>query len=288
MSLTAVSFGEILWDVFPSHKKIGGAPLNVALRLQSFGIDTHIISGIGDDKLGSDILKYLNKTDLNIDSIQKLDSNTGQVLVTLDTSGSATYDIEFPAAWDSIQLQKEDIEKVSNSNVFVYGSLSSRNETSKQTLIELQKHSNFKVFDVNLRPPFYNKILLKELLFSADLIKFNDEELEEICTLFSLNFENTIESQVKAMIDYTKASKICVTRGAEGAVLFADNKFYYNHGVPTVVVDTVGAGDSFLASLIYKLLINTPYQESIDFACKIGSIVAGKEGANPTIDYTSI
>lgn len=288
MGLSAVSFGEILWDIFPTHKKIGGAPLNVALRLQSLGINTHVISGIGNDRLGSEILEYLDKTELDLDSIQKLDSKTGQVLVTLDSSGSATYDIEFPAAWDSIQLQNKDLEKVASANAFVYGSLACRNIGTRQTLFALQHCAKFKVFDVNLRPPFYDKETLDHLLKTADLIKFNDEELEEICELFSLRFETSLESQVKAMTEFTKSSKICVTRGAKGAILFADNKFYYNHGIPTVVVDTVGAGDSFLASLINKLLLKTPYQEAIDFACKIGAKVAGSKGANPTIDYSTI
>ena len=124
MSLKAVSFGEVLWDIFPKYKNIGGAPLNVALRLQSFGIETTMISAIGIDENGIELMEYLSGTTLNTESIQKSNSNaTGQVIVELDTSGSATYDIKQHAAWDSIEIKPLDIDHVQNANVFIYGSL---------------------------------------------------------------------------------------------------------------------------------------------------------------------
>jgi len=286
MLLRAVCFGEVLWDVFPNHKKIGGAPLNVALRLQSFGVDTTMISSVGNDKNGREIQVYLNKSNLVSSSIQENSLfKTGVVTVELDDAGSATYEIDYPTAWDNIHLLERDIKIIKKSDVLIYGSLSCRNEVSKNALTILQEYSGFNVFDVNLRAPHYNKTVLQSLLKKADFIKFNNDELLEICHLFSLN-TNSLEEQVKAMAQYSKVSKICVTQGEKGAVLFIENKFYYNSGIPTEVIDTVGAGDSFLASLVFKLLSKESYQKSLDFACAVGSYVAGCEGANPEIDYS--
>lgn len=286
MLLKAVCFGEVLWDVFPSHKKIGGAPLNVALRLLSFDVQTTMISSIGLDKNGSELLNYLNESKLSVGSIQENGFHkTGEVTVELDTNGSATYEIDYPTAWDKIQLLKQDLTIVKESNVLIYGSLSCRDEVSRKTLSVLQNNSNFNVFDVNLRAPHYTKNILQSLVHKSHFIKFNDDELLELCDLFSLN-TNTIEDQIKEMASYSKGSDICVTRGEKGAILFVENQFYYNDGIPTKVVDTVGAGDSFLASLIFKLLSKEDYQKSLDFACAVGSCVAGSHGANPTIDYS--
>ncbi|WP_431110301.1 carbohydrate kinase family protein [Winogradskyella poriferorum] len=287
-----VCFGEILWDVFPTHKVIGGAPLNVALRLHSFGIYTHIISSIGNDNNGKEALNYLNEAGLSTDMIQIDEThNTGYVNVFLDETGSATYQIFKPVAWDNIQLNRENQNVVANTEIFIFGSLACRNEISKATLLSLISQAKYGVFDVNLRPPDFTMDLIIDLMRRSDFIKLNDEELEQISD--AMGFQNsTMEDQIKHLAEQTKTETICVTRGGAGALLYYESQFYSNSGYSVTVKDTVGAGDSFLASMVLKLLIEKVNPEdALDFACKVGALVASKEGANAEItkaDFESI
>jgi len=276
-------FGEVLWDVFPTHKKIGGAPLNVALRLHSFGVDAGIVSRIGDDQDGKAVLKYLNDHNMNTSFVQ-IDKtyNTGCVNVTLDSYGSATYKIEEPVAWDYIRLTENTINRVKKSDAFIFGSLVCRNETSKQTLLQLIEYARFSVFDVNLRPPFYSIDVLVDFMNKADFIKCNDDEILEISKELGC-VSKSLEECVRFLSKRTGTDKICVTKGGDGALLFWDNQFLKNNGYTVKVADTVGAGDSFLASLVFKLLSKEGLQESLDFASAVGSIVASKNGANPMV-----
>ena len=288
MSFKAVCFGEVLWDVFPSDKKIGGAPLNVALRLQSLGINTDIISKVGKDINGAILVDYIQENRVSTGCIQKDNSlQTGKVTVLLDQDGSATYEIDHPVAWDKIELTNTLQDLVSNADVFVFGSLSCRDKVSRSTLYQLVKTSKFNVFDVNLRAPYYTNDILLHLMNVSDFIKFNDEEIIEISGFNNLKY-SSLEEYIKAISKFTKTNKICVTRGAEGAILYLNDTFYYNKGIKVNVVDTVGAGDSFLAALISKLLKKEDPQMALDFACAIGSIVAGKEGANAIISEEEI
>ncbi|MCB0426265.1 MAG: carbohydrate kinase, partial [Mangrovimonas sp.] len=176
-----ICFGEVLWDVFSTHKKIGGAPLNVAIRLKSLNNEVNIISKIGNDSKGENLVAFIDKKGVGTKGIQ-VDKHykTGKVKVMLNDKGSASYDIKFPRAWDHIELTEAAIDMVKSSNAFVYGSLVARNDDSRETLIELLKLASYKIFDVNLRPPYYTVELLIELMNKADFIKFNDDELFEI------------------------------------------------------------------------------------------------------------
>ena len=281
-------FGEVLWDVFPDHEKIGGAPLNVALRLKSFGNDVAMISAVGKDDLGKQLISYINENKLTSTYIQVHDAyQTGKVYVTLDPKGSASYEIKYPVSWDYIALNDENLKLVKESKVFIYGSLICRHSVSKGTLFKLLDQANFKVFDVNLRAPFYSFELLHDLMSKADFVKFNDEELDLVVK--NLNPElRSIEDQMIFISRKFNVSHICVTRGGEGAVLCINGQFYYNSGYLIKVKDTVGAGDSFLASLIYNITKGATPQYALNFACAVGALVAGSEGANPKITLTDI
>ena len=286
--LKAVCFGEVLWDVFPAHKKIGGAPLNVALRLNSFGIQTTIISKVGLDENGSDIKEFIAEQNNDIDFIQEGDNyKTGVVNVMINEKGNASYDIMYPSAWDKIQLTDEMKELVSKADAFVFGSLICRDEVSRTTLYALLDVAKYKVLDANLRAPYYTTDVLIELMSKADFIKLNDEELREISRELDSPY-NSFEQNIKFIAKKTKAKHICVTKGEFGAVLYYDEKFYYNSGYFIKVVDTVGAGDSFLASLTMKLLKGKSPQKALNYACAVGALVAGQEGANPKISDVEI
>ena len=281
--IKAVCFGEILYDVFPNKERIGGAPLNVASRLSSMGIDTEMISSIGVDVKGYELLSYLNSRNIETGNILKNEQyDTGIVNVSLSANGSATYKIKYPSAWDKIELKDGMVESVRNTDVFIFGSLVCRDEISRSTLFELIPKAKFRVLDFNLRPPHYSKELLTALMAHAEFIKFNDDELFEIAGLLGSKY-NSLEQNLLFIADKSNAMSICVTKGRHGAVLLQDKKLYYNSGYKVKVKDTVGAGDSFLATLIAKLLQGEEPQQSLDQACAMGALVAGEEGANPDI-----
>lgn len=283
-----ICFGETLWDVFPDKKVVGGAPLNVSLRLHKLGAHSRMISRIGQDQDGDKLIEFLKKESFDHSLIQSdAEYPTGNVQVHLDKNNTATYTISEPVAWDHIVVKQNDIEGVSTADAFLFGSLCCRNKTSKNTLFEYLSHAKFKVFDANLRPPFYTMELIVELMKMSDMIKLNDEELEEIAKFFSID-SKSIENRIKHLSELTHTSHICVTLGAKGAVYFTNGKFFKNPGYKVIVVDTVGAGDSFLASLVYQSILGVPPQESLDFACAMGSLVASKNGATADVSMKEI
>jgi fructokinase len=286
--ISVVCFGEVLFDVFPTHKKIGGAPLNVAVRLASLGIQSQIISRIGNDEVGKELLEYIKEHKVNSSTIQ-IDNHlkTGEVIVQLNDKGSASYTINYPAAWDKIIEIPEDEIIVKKADALVFGSLACRDTVSQNTLFELINYAKYTVFDVNLRAPFYTKELLNHLMHEADFIKFNDDEIYEISEYLQSPF-HSLEQNILFIEEQTSTKHICVTKGSHGAVLYYNNQFYYNSGYKIKVADTVGAGDSFLAGLLSKLLVKEDPQNAIDFACAIGALVAQKEGANPKINESTI
>jgi fructokinase len=286
--LSIVCFGEVLFDVFPTHRKIGGAPLNVALRLASLGVNTHIISRIGKDAIGQELVNYVRANGVDTTSIQ-IDEifHTGEVIVKLNEKGSASYTINYPVAWDKIVCIPEDEIMVKKADALVFGSLVCRDSVSQSSLLEIINYAKYAVFDVNLRAPFYTKEILINLMMQSDFIKFNDDELYEISAFMNSPY-HSLEQNILFIAEQTNTKHICVTKGSHGAVLYYNGKMYYNSGYKIDVVDTVGSGDSFLAGLISKLLNNVNPQEAIDFACALGAIVAKNEGANPKISSKEI
>lgn len=287
-NLKAIAYGEILWDVFDNEKKIGGAPLNVALRMKTLGCDAAMISCVGNDEDGKIIIDTVKNLGLETDAIITSENfPTGLVNVTLDKNGSATYEIKYPSAWDKIILNDAAIELISQADVLIYGSLVCRDQVSRQSLEELLNTNAYKVFDVNLRKPHYSYEILEQLMKSADFVKFNDDEILEIAS--ALHFpDKSLEESMNFISSLADVKGICVTRGKHGALLLWEGTFYENNGYPVVVADTVGAGDSFLATLITSLLTNKNPQEALDYACAIGALVAASPGANPKISESEI
>ena len=256
--------------------------------MNSLGIATTIISRIGKDEDGNDILTFLKDHNASSDSIQVGEEyKTGVVNVMINEKGNASYDILYPSSWDKITLTKEMIEKVSESDVFIFGSLICRDEISRSTLYSLLEKAKYKVFDVNLRTPYFTIEVINELMLKADFIKLNDEELWEISRKLKSPY-NSFEQNIKFIAEKTNTNQICVTKGAFGAVLYYNEKFYYNSGYFIKVIDTVGAGDSFLATLIVRLFRGKSPQKSLNYACAVGALVAGQEGANPKISEKEI
>lgn len=283
MQKNVVCFGEVLWDVFPEQRVAGGAPMNVAIRLQSLGVPAAVISKIGNDKPGEELLSIINDKGVNTSLIQHDKAiPTGEVLVKLDSNGIATYEIVYPSAWDRIELNEQNTAASKNADAFVFGSLACRDEVSRNTLLALLDVAAYKIFDVNLRPPFYDTSFVEQLMHKADFIKLNDEELLIIAGSMNSG-TNKIEENIRFIAKKTATGTICVTRGKDGAVLFSKGKFYSHPGYAVTVEDTVGSGDSFLGALISKILNKEDNAEALAYACAMGAIVATHKGANPDI-----
>jgi fructokinase len=287
-NLKAVAYGEVLWDVFANEKKIGGAPLNVALRMKTLGCDVAMISCVGNDEDGKAIIDQVKSLGLETNAIMQTENfATGLVNVTLNERGSASYEINYPSAWDKIVMNDFAKKIAADADVLIYGSLVCRDEVSRQSLEELLQTQAYKVFDVNLRKPHYSYEILEQLMHSANFIKFNDEELLEISAAMQSPFTG-LEDNMHFIAEKTQVTAMCVTKGKHGALLMWEGKIYENGGYPIEVADTVGAGDSFLAALITSLLTGKSPQIAIDFACAVGALVAGAPGANPEISYSKI
>lgn len=288
MNKKLVCFGEVLWDVLPTGKIAGGAPMNVSIRLQSLGVDTKMISKIGNDALGEELLTIIKEKNVDTSLIQ-IDDNlsTGEVLVTLDAKGSASYDIVYPSAWDKIEVTEANLKAVNEADAVIFGSLACRDAISRTTLLTLLDNAKYKIFDVNIRPPFYSIDFLEQMMKLADFIKLNDEELYEVAHALGSN-SDTIEGHILFLAELTNTQTICVTKGKDGAILYTENQFYNHKGFEVKVADTIGAGDSFLAALLSEVLYAKNYPHAVAFGCAVGALVASHKGANPIISAEEI
>jgi fructokinase len=276
-----ICFGEVLWDVLPAGKKPGGAPLNVAIHLKKQGINSAIVSSIGADSEGAELKQFLIAAGVDVRFLET-DSSlpTSEVLVHLDAQKNATYEICEPVAWDNIQLNSKLESKAVKAGIVIYGSLASRNRTTRETLLHLLKSSDAtRLLDVNLRPPYDSPEVVKDLLGLADFIKLNDEELFRIAAWN--NKAGDEKDLIQWMAEFYNCPIICVTRGTNGAALFIGGEIYEHPGFKVNAVDTVGAGDSFLAGLVAGLSENRSPEKSLEYACAVGAFVASQHGAVP-------
>lgn len=287
MEKQVLCFGEVLWDSFGANKKAGGAPMNVAMHLLQQQISVEMITRIGEDDLGDELLDYLESQNFPTQLLQR-DPNLPTCLVTveLDEQHQAKYTIPQPVSWDNIQLEKIGVKEVFPFKMIVYGSLACRTPTSLNTLLQLLKNKAFKVFDVNLRPPHYTLNVIETLAQNADVVKMNEEEL----LLLSPQNEQhvSLKDKMKAFSRRYHVKTVCVTLGGNGCIVLHHNQFYQHPGFKVDVVDTVGAGDSFLATFIAGLLNQLPMEEILINASAIGAFVAGSAGANPVYDPEKI
>lgn len=285
MKKIVVTIGEILWDVFPEGKKAGGSSMNVALNLHKQNINSRFVSAIGDDSDGAELLDFLATENFPTDLIQKNSLPTSTVTVKLDQKQQATYTINEPVAWDNILPNSTILEEAKNADAIVYCSLTCRNEQSRNTILLLLAQAKLKIFDINLRAPFYKTEILATLLEQADILKVNDEELLIVKSAFNLT-GNDNEQLLKQLSKQFRIATICLTLGDKGAQILHEEKLYRHKGYAVKVADTVGAGDAFLATFVASYLKGFPMDTILDRACKVGAYVASKAGANPNYNQT--
>lgn len=279
-----VCFGEVLWDIFPSGSRAGGAPFNVAYNLFKMGIDTKMLSRIGNDTLGQQLLNQIDQWGITTDFIQvDRERPTGTVLANFDEHGEAQYEIVKEVAWDYIEVLPKHKELIQNSKAFVFGSLIARNEVSKKTLLELLEHSKFRIFDVNFRPPFIDFDFIKELLHKADLVKMNKAELRTILEFLGEDYIDE-DTSIRHLQNYFDLNEIILTKGSKGARYFVGSTSYNFPAVHIEIADTVGSGDSFLAGFLSKRIQGRSPEEIMKQATSLGAFITSKSGACP--DYT--
>lgn len=275
-------FGEMLWDVLPTGKQPGGAPLNVAVHLHNFGLDAQLISRVGHDDLGAELLGFAAGKGLNTSHVQRGETHlTGVVKANVSDSNEVTYKIVKPVAWDYIRYETPLCELVQGAEAFVFGSLAARSPVSRETLYRLLQQAPFRVFDVNLRPPHYSRDVVQYLLRRADLVKLNHHELAEIMGWFGASPDE--ETALEWLAGRFHLQAVCVTKGADGAVLWTGGQLYRSPGRVVQVQDTIGSGDAFLAALLRGWLAGQPPADYLAFACAAGSLVATFQGATPAI-----
>ena len=282
-----VCFGEILWDILPTGAKPGGAPMNVAYHLRKLGISPALITRIGKDQWGRDLLTLMNEQQISTDFFQVDESlTTGVVNAKINLNNEVTYDIVKPVAWDNIMWQNGMGTLISEAAYFVFGSLASRSEVSRNTLFQLIEKAKYRVLDINLRAPHYSKDGVEQLMAKANLLKLNHDELKLIGSWYT-NAGSDIDL-IHAILGKYNIDKVVVTKGAEGAILFCDDVLYTYPGIKITVADTVGSGDSFLAALLQGFINNKKPEQALQFACAVGALVATYSGACPDYDPEEI
>jgi len=275
---SVVCYGEVLWDVYPEGKKLGGAPFNVAAHLRQLNRAVKVITRIGDDALGAEIETAISSQDLSLDYVQKdTTKETGVVLVTLDDQGHPEYEIKVPVAWDAIALTESNQQAVRESKALVFGSLACRSETSRATLTKLAQLSPLNICDLNIRQSFYDKELVTNLLELTDILKLNDEEAELLKSFYGLNSEKAL---IKLAEDFG-LKLIIITKGGEGVTALSEDEEYFSPAEKIQVVDTVGSGDAFLAAFLDAYFNDLPISDCLHKGCKLGAYVATQPGAIP-------
>ncbi len=283
------SFGEVLWDIFPSGKLPGGAPMNVACGLNALGFPTYLISRVGNDSLGEAILAFLTEKNCPTTYIQNDNQYaTGVVQVTSNTAGENSYEIVLPSSWDFINYTKKIQAKIDKAQAVIFGTLVARTTVSAQTLLQLLDTSTLKVFDVNFRAPFYTQELVERLLQKANIVKMNDEELAIIAAWYAFDTSNET-TLLQTLKEKFVLQCIIVTKGANGAMgLDEANHFHTCKGFEVTVKNTVGSGDAFLAGFLKHYLDGEKMDNALRFACAMGAFVATQEGANPVFEKETI
>lgn len=282
-----VCFGEVLWDILPSGALPGGAPMNVAYHLKKLGSHPALITKIGTDDYGKKLVNILSDAGVTTEYFQvDYKRPTGLVYANVNNHQEVVYDIVYPSAWDFIELQDEHPALLEEAAFFVYGSLTSRNKESRDTLYQLLDSANTKVLDINLRPPHFNRAHIECLLQKATILKMNEAELELITGWF--NHFQSIEDRIKLVQDRFSIETLIVTLGGDGAIVNDNGSFHRHSGFKVEVADTIGSGDSFLAGFIHQLLGGSSAEDALAFASAIGAFIATKAGACPQYDLWQI
>lgn len=283
MKNIVVGLGEILWDVFPERKVLGGAPANFAYHVSQFGFNGYAVSAIGEDLLGKEILSSLEDKKLNY-LIETTDYPTGTVEVTLNKSGIPQYEICENVAWDNIPFTARTENLAKNTQTVCFGSLAQRSAVSRETIrkfLAAMPEDGLKIFDINLRLDYYTREIIEESLQMANMMKINDEEVIKIAALFGWNGKE--QDICKRLLDEYDLNILILTKGTEGSFVFTPRQTSYQSTPKVHVADTVGAGDSFTAAFVAAYLHGERIEDAHQLAVEVSAYVCLQHGAMPKL-----
>lgn len=286
MNRVIVGVGEALWDLLPEGKKIGGAPANFAYHLSQFGFDSLVVSAVGKDSNGDEILDIFGKRALET-QIKRVDYPTGTVNVTLDEKGVPCYEIKEGVAWDNIPYTKELESIVPSICAICFGSLAQRSKVSRSTINRLldampNNEGVLKIFDINLRQYFYTKEIIEESIKRCNILKINDEELITIKEILD-NPQSGTKDLCWALISKYDLKVVILTCGTDGSYIFRSGAVTFFETPKVKIADTVGAGDSFTAAFTAALLNDKPIEWAHKFAVLVSAYLCTQNGAMPIL-----
>jgi len=281
-----VGMGEALWDILPEGKKIGGAPANFAYHMSQFGHNSYVVSAVGNDKLGNEILENFDSKHLNY-LIEKVSYPTGTVQVELDEEGVPCYEIKENVAWDNIPFTPALEEAAKNTRAVCFGSLAQRNVVSRETInrfldIMPDGEGQYKIFDINLRQGFYTKEILCDSFHRCNILKINDEELVTVSRMFGYPGID-LEDKCWILLAKYNLKMLILTCGVNGSYVFTPGAISFVETPKVEVADTVGAGDSFTAAFCASILKGKPVNEAHRLAVDVSAFVCTQNGAMPNL-----
>jgi fructokinase len=283
---TLVGLGEILWDLLPEGKQMGGAPANFAYHAQALGGNGVVVSCIGDDDLGKEITEIL--TNLGLEqryiAVDK-DHPTGTVTVELDDKGVPNFTIHTDVAWDFIPSSPDLLELASKADAVCFGSLCQRSDVSRQTVrdfLQATRPECLRVFDINIRQHYYSKDIVQNMLEISNILKLNDDELPIVAEL--LGIEGSETEILSSLVDKFELQLVVLTKGDKGSRLYSKDNDSEHPGItPEKIADTVGAGDAFTAAVAFGVLLGKDLDEINEHANKVASFVCSQNGATPNV-----
>jgi fructokinase len=281
-------FGEILWDVLPHGTFLGGAPLNLAAHLARLGCRTELISRLGPDVRGLDAWARIRELGVGMRMLQQdFSLPTGEARAALAADGSASYAFGTPAAWDAIEFEEIAAQVLPAASALVFGTLAQRDARSRSALARCLALADYRVFDVNLRVPHLDAQVARASLRESDFVKMNEEECGIVAAWLDAPDD---PDALRVAIEALRGSRavhplqLCITRGGDGALLWAEGQWHSCAAVPVTVVDTIGAGDAFLAMLLAQRLQGVAPPLALKRAAALGGFVASRAGAMPDYD----
>ena len=291
MKRFVVGLGEVLWDVLPEGKKLGGAPANFAYHAGQFlGMDNTIaVSALGEDPLAEETVKALKEHELNY-LLPHVSYPTGTVQVTLDGQGIPSYEIKENVAWDNIPINDDIAAIARNCRAVCFGSLAQRNSVSRTTIrqfLDTAPADCLKIFDINLRQHFYTKEIIQDSIRQSNILKINDEEMELVGQMFGYP-TLTMEDKCRFIMNKYKLDILVLTCGTNGSYVFTPGNVSFLETPKVQVADTVGAGDSFTGSFVASILKGKTVTEAHSIAVRVSAYVCTQNGAMPSLPVKTL
>ena len=286
-----IGLGEVLWDILPTGRVLGGAPTNFAYMTNVLGDQGIVASRAGNDELGREACQLLQKLGLETSYLQRDDLHeTGIATVTIDGTGQPNFTIKEPVAWDFLELTADWEELSARADVICFGTLAQRSLTSAATIDRFLRNTSAKalrICDVNFRQSFYNENVLRKSFQYADIVKLNEQELTQVSFLFNLG-AGTAEVIARRLLQNCDLKLVCITRADRGSLLVSREQTVEHGGFQVKVADAVGAGDAFTACLAHHYVRGNPLQQISEAANRFASWVATQRGATPPITSSQL